>query len=165
MPPGYTPYATAQAAPNYASFGARFGALFIDGLIQVLFTLPAIIAFFTVPTEIKACTVNDEPALCEVPTGSGWAIIVGLGVVGTIAFWVIYCKKVAAGQSWGQKATGVRIVDVRTGGSISAGRVFGRQICRIFSGFLCYLGYFWMLWDKQKQTWHDKMVSTIVVKA
>lgn len=165
MPPGYTPYVAAQAAPDYASFGARFGAYLIDAIVQLVFTVPAIIAFFAVPTEIEFCTVNDEPALCEVPTGAGWAIIVALAAAGTIAFWVIYCKKVANGQSWGQKTTGVRIVDVRTGTSISAGRVFGRQICRIFSQFFCFLGYFWMLWDKQKQTWHDKMINTVVVKA
>ncbi len=27
------------------------------------------------------------------------------------------------------------------------------------------LGYLWMLWDDDKQTWHDKMVRSIVVKA
>ncbi|MFM8387932.1 MAG: RDD family protein, partial [Actinomycetota bacterium] len=24
------------------------------------------------------------------------------------------------------------------------------------------LGYLWMLWDSEKQTWHDKMVSSVV---
>ena len=23
-----------------------------------------------------------------------------------------------------------------------------------------YLGWFWMLWDPQKQTWHDKVANT-----
>ena len=32
------------------------------------------------------------------------------------------------------------------------------------SGFL-YLGYLWMLWDGRKQTWQDKVVSSIVIKA
>jgi uncharacterized RDD family membrane protein YckC len=26
-----------------------------------------------------------------------------------------------------------------------------------------YLGYFWMLWDREAQTWHDKLASTVVV--
>jgi uncharacterized RDD family membrane protein YckC len=25
------------------------------------------------------------------------------------------------------------------------------------------LGYFWMLWDNGKQTWHDKMARSFVV--
>ena len=28
-----------------------------------------------------------------------------------------------------------------------------------------YLGWFWMLWDPQKQTWHDKVANTFVVPA
>jgi hypothetical protein len=27
----------------------------------------------------------------------------------------------------------------------------------------CLLGYFWMLWDKEKQTWHDKFANDVVV--
>jgi uncharacterized RDD family membrane protein YckC len=26
------------------------------------------------------------------------------------------------------------------------------------------LGYLWMLWDKEKQTWHDKIIGSIVVR-
>ena len=28
-----------------------------------------------------------------------------------------------------------------------------------------YLGYLWMLWDDKKQTWHDKVVGSSVVRA
>ena len=42
-------------------------------------------------------------------------------------------------------------------------QVFVRQLCKIISGFFCYLGFFWMIWDPKKQTWHDKIVSTQVV--
>jgi uncharacterized RDD family membrane protein YckC len=26
------------------------------------------------------------------------------------------------------------------------------------------LGYLWMLWDPNKQTWHDKVAQSVVVK-
>ena len=26
-----------------------------------------------------------------------------------------------------------------------------------------FLGFFWMLWDKEKQCWHDKFASDVVV--
>jgi uncharacterized RDD family membrane protein YckC len=26
-----------------------------------------------------------------------------------------------------------------------------------------YLGFFWMLWDREKQTWHDKVAGSVVV--
>ena len=164
-PPGYTPYAAAPTMGNYASFGARLGAVVVDGLIGAVFSIPAIIMIFAGPRHYVDCTVNNVDGICRLPTVSTVGIAGLLGAVGLLLFMVLYCKKVAAGQSWGQKATGVRIVDANTGQSISAGKVFARQICRIFSGFFCYLGYLWMLWDGKKQTWHDKMVNTVVIKA
>ncbi len=172
MPPGYTPYAAAQTAPDYASFGARLGALIIDGLVIGLISLPFQIAgWLALRKAYENCFSIDDGDTTKVvcPDGAfqgGWlAAAIALFVVGGLLGIIVYCKKVAGGQSWGHKTVGIKIVDVRTHTSISAGRVFGRQICRIFSQFFCLLGYFWMLWDKQKQTWHDKMVNTIVVKA
>ena len=69
------------------------------------------------------------------------------------------------GQSLGSKALGITVVDAATGQPIGGGRAIGRFFARILSGFLCYLGYFWMLWDPQKQTWHDKLANSVVVKA
>jgi uncharacterized RDD family membrane protein YckC len=77
-----------------------------------------------------------------------------------------YCKKVSQGQSWGQKVMGTRIVDMNSGASITTGRAFGRLIFRTFiSPVRCWLGFWSMLWDPRKQTWHDKVVNTIVIKA
>ena len=103
--------------------------------------------------------------LCNLPTAATFGLAILLWAVGGLAYIVIYCRKVAAGQSWGHKAMGIRIIDANTGSTISAGRVFGRQLARIVSGCVCYLGYLWMLWDGRKQTWHDKIVGTVVVKA
>jgi len=34
----------------------------------------------------------------------------------------------------------------------------------MISGQIFYLGYLWMLWDDKQQTWHDKVVGSIVVR-
>ena len=34
---------------------------------------------------------------------------------------------------------------------------------RWVSAIACLLGYFWMLWDKEMQTWHDKFATDVVV--
>lgn len=165
-PPGYQAYQQIyQAAPNYASFGARLGALLLDGLVALVFSIPAIVAVFAGPRELQACEINGRDRLCNAPTGATIGIAVLLGLAGAVAFIVVYCRKVGAGQSWGQKATGVRVVDAVTGAPIGTGRAVGRFFARYLSGFLCYLGYLWMLWDPKKQTWHDKIVGTIVVRA
>lgn len=67
------------------------------------------------------------------------------------------------GQTLGKRVMDIRVVDFAAGGEIGYGRGALRYVGRILSGIPCYLGYFWMLWDKEKQTWHDKIATTVVV--
>ena len=67
------------------------------------------------------------------------------------------------GQTVGKRALSVKVVDARTGTPIGVGRAIGRHFAKILSAIPCFLGYLWMLWDPQKQTWHDKMVGSYVV--
>lgn len=39
-----------------------------------------------------------------------------------------------------------------------------RALASVFSGIVLCLGFFWMLWDRDKQTWHDKIAGTVVVR-
>ena len=68
-----------------------------------------------------------------------------------------------SGQTIGKRMLGIRVYDLRQGGPIGTGRAIGRYFARIVSAIPCLLGYFWMLWDKEKQTWHDKLVGSVVV--
>jgi uncharacterized RDD family membrane protein YckC len=110
-------------------------------------------------------------------------LIVGLGIIvgvafaidealGTIAYllaivaaylYYAYFEGSPSGQTPGKKAMKIRVIDFKTGGPLGFGRGLIRGVARIPSQFLCYLGYFWMLWDQEKQTWHDKLASTVVV--
>ena len=164
-PYGYQPYGDAGSNRPYAGFGARLGAVIIDGLIGALFSIPGLIALFAGPKHRVACTVNGEDRLCDLPTGASIGLAVALFVVLGIAYGIIYCRKAGHGQSWGQSACNVAVVDAQTGQPIGAWRTFGRQLARIPSGAICYLGYLWMLWDGRKQTWHDKIVGSVVVRS
>jgi uncharacterized RDD family membrane protein YckC len=33
------------------------------------------------------------------------------------------------------------------------------------SALLCFLGFFWMLWDRRKQTWHNMVANGAVASA
>src|SRR5919205_1285514 len=90
------------------------------------------------------------------------AIIDGILLLLTIAY-LTYLEGSPSGQTVGKKAMGIRVIDFRTGGSIGYGRAFIRWIGRYVSAIACLLGYFWMLWDKEKQTWHDKFANDVVV--
>jgi uncharacterized RDD family membrane protein YckC len=69
------------------------------------------------------------------------------------------------GQTLGKRICGIRVVDANTGQpGIGVGRGIGRYFARILSAIPLLLGYLWMLWDARKQTWHDKLVTTVVVR-
>jgi uncharacterized RDD family membrane protein YckC len=69
-----------------------------------------------------------------------------------------------SGQTLGKKVCGIKVVDISSGNSIGFGRALGRHFGSWISLIPCGLGYLWMLWDSDKQTWHDKMVSSNVVR-
>ena len=146
VPPmsGGAPGAIGPGGRPLASFGSRFLAFLIDSLVGSVFTLPGYLL-----------GLSDSGALDAL----GGLLILG----GTVAFIILYCKKVAAGHSWGQQVAKVQVVSATSGALLSPVQVFVRQLCKIISGFFCYLGFFWMIWDPKKQTWHDKIVSTQVV--
>ena len=58
---------------------------------------------------------------------------------------------------------GIRVIDFDTGGPIGYGRGFIRWIGRIVSEIVFFIGYLWMIWDKEKQCWHDKFANDVVV--
>jgi uncharacterized RDD family membrane protein YckC len=99
--------------------------------------------------------------------GAIWAITnqtvaAAVGLLVQLAYFT-YFEGSASGQTVGKRALGIRVVDFGGGGPIGPGRAFIRWICRILSSIPCLLGYFWMLWDREKQTWHDKLATTVVV--
>jgi uncharacterized RDD family membrane protein YckC len=82
-------------------------------------------------------------------------------ILGTAYFALL--ESSPSGQTLGKKAAGLRVIDVRTGANITPVRALVRTLGRWVSFFVIGLGYLWMLWDPEKQTWHDKMGRAVVV--
>ena len=122
-----------------ASFGRRLVAALLDGLILGI--------AYGILFAIVGRTLGDVVG-----------IILGLG-------YYTYFEGSPSGQTPGKRALGIRVYDFSGGSTngIGYGRAVIRYIGRIISTIPCFLGYLWMLWDKEKQTWHDKIASTVVV--
>jgi uncharacterized RDD family membrane protein YckC len=134
--PAYQPPAGGGPSGPRASFGRRLVAAIIDGI------------------------------LLGVVGGIFYAISRTLGYIVQILLTVAYLTYLegsASGQTVGKKGMGIRVVDFQTGGPIGYPRAFIRWIGRYVSAIACLLGYFWMLWDREKQTWHDKFANDVVV--
>ena len=87
---------------------------------------------------------------------------VALSIVFSFGYYTYFHGR--TGQTPGDAALGIRVVDIDTGNVIGYGRAFGRCLVSIVSGLVIVLGYLWMLWDRHKQTWHDKAVGSLPVR-
>jgi uncharacterized RDD family membrane protein YckC len=143
-PQGSPPVSAGGASGPRAGFWARFAALFIDSIIIAI--LPIIVI-----------------AIAAGSHSSGLLVLGYLLWLGLYVAYFVYFEGGPAGQTPGKRMLGIRIIDFNTAGPIGHGRAFLRLIGRFISGLFCDLGYFWMLWDKEKQCWHDKMANDVVV--
>ncbi len=140
---------------EYASFGRRSVASFLDGLI-----LGIINAVVYIPVYILTVTEGELAASTSVAQSvvSVITLIIGL-------FYSLYFigKK---GQTPGKMALGIKVVKKDTGLPPGYVGAFLREyVGKFLSSIFLLLGYLWMIWDKEKQTWHDKIANTIVIKA
>lgn len=166
-PPETSPWGSPAAAPagprpgqsqgpwDYAAWGQRALAALLDGV----FASVAVIAVFIVAGIVGFVfgVINDT---------LGGLIGGVLGVAGYLAVIVVLILTEAGpyGQTPGKHILGIRVLDT-SGATISKGLAVGRYFAKIVSGLPCYVGYLWPLWDAEKRTFHDMIVSTRVVRA
>lgn len=133
---------------QYGSFGARLVAALLDGILisiaAVLITMP-----------LNALSGGSS----EVPNTS-------FQFVPTLLTWIYMVYFTAAkGATLGKKAMNLRVQNMTTGANLTYVEAFLREVVgKFLSGIVLLLGYFWMLWDPNKQTWHDKLAKSVVVK-
>lgn len=148
--PGYQPPA-GPSGPR-AGFGRRLVASLVDG---ILLSIVGYIIGTLLGQDVTAVEEGTAIYSLEGPA-AGFSLLLQLA-------YYVYFEGGAAGATLGKKALGIRVIDARGGGPIGYGRAFIRWIGRFVSALPCLLGYFWMLWDDNKQTWHDKFSNAIVV--
>jgi uncharacterized RDD family membrane protein YckC len=137
-PPAAVPtFAASGPSGPRASFGRRLVALLVDTVILLVVGLIL-------------------RAILGRTGGGAVSLVVGLGYYG-------YLEGSSSGQTVGKKLLGIRVIDFSTGGPIGFGRGLLRYVGKLISSVVCFLGFFWMLWDKEKQTWADKIATTVVV--
>ncbi len=68
------------------------------------------------------------------------------------------------GQSWGRRLVNIRLVSVRTGRPIGAGRAFLRDLAHCLDDLIISLGYLFPLCPAKRQTIAAMFTKTAVVK-
>jgi uncharacterized RDD family membrane protein YckC len=135
--------------PLLATYGQRVGGFLID--IGIPGGLLAIVL-------IAALATKDVVVIGVVYPG---AALVGLAFV----LWNSGYRQGRSGQSLGKRVLGTRLVSVGSEEPVGFRRAVGRQIAHLLDGIPLGLGYLWPLWDEHRQTFADKVCSTLVVQA
>jgi uncharacterized RDD family membrane protein YckC len=137
-PPAYDgPPPPSAGMPQLAGWGSRAGALIIDALIA------------GIPGGIIGAAVS-----------SGLGNLVQLG----ITLWLLY-QQGTTGQTIGKKALNIKLLREADGQVVGVGTSIGRYLLHILDSLPLLLGWLWPLWDAKKQTFADKIMKTVVVRA
>ncbi len=150
-----------KSSSNYASFGRRFVASLLDGIIVGMVTggLMLIIGII-VAVSIGAASSSSNSSLTLTTVQM---LVQGISYLISAFYYVYFIGK--NGQTIGKMALGIKVVKLETQAPPGYVGAFLREIVgKILSAAVFGLGYFWMLWDGQKQTWHDKIAGTIVIR-
>ena len=74
-------------------------------------------------------------------------------------------RLLSKGMTPGKWLLGEKVVEKLTGNFPGFWRMILREtIGKFVSGIFLGLGYFWAIWDKDNQAWHNKITGTVVVK-
>lgn len=139
---------------RYAGFGRRLGATLVDGLL--LGAAGALLLYLAYgPAYFVWSADPDRERLIYGPA----EVLINyvLPVVVTVACW-----HYLAGTP-GKLLLGCRVVDARRGRPPGWGRALLRYLGYFVSALPLGLGFLWILWDRRKQGFHDKIAGTVVV--
>lgn len=149
------PNALYQGPVNpYASWLTRLAGRLLDGIIMA----PAYVI-----GAIGDALYTDAAATGNSQSVGLAMMILGYTAAAAFSIWNTILRQGRTGSSIGKSMVGIVLISEQTGRPIGGWRVFGREILHILDALPCYLGYFWPLWDPKKQTFADKIMSTVVV--
>jgi uncharacterized RDD family membrane protein YckC len=157
------------SVPIYAPWPRRVLAFLLDAIPVVGLAALAVILLYL--TRNRGCdgdpSVRDLGAQCASNTSPlgvicfvvAWLAIIGYGV------WNFGYRQGRTGSSVGKAALRLWVIDAASGEPIGFQRSVIRQFAHVADTLSLGLGYLWPLWDSKRQTFADKLASTVCVRA
>jgi len=147
-PPGWAPPPPGPPSGQLADWGQRA----LGYLIDAAFGIGIVIVGF-ITASIAAIAVSSLGLLIGV-----------IAYVASFAYWIIQLiKQGRTGQTVGMKVIGLKLINENTGQTVGGGTAVLRALAHFVDSLMCYVGWFFPLWDAKRQTIADKVVGTVVV--
>ena len=94
--------------------------------------------------------------------GAGYGAASIIGILISLGYFTYFFGN---GQTPGMKVMKIKLCGTDGTYPIGYGKGFIRWIGMLISALVIYIGFLWILIDKDKQGWHDKIAGTYVVLA
>ncbi len=154
---------------NYAGFWMRFVAIIIDGIIIGVaqsFIFVPILAALGLGFASSAETMDfSDPEQAAGMIASIGALIGGYWIL-SLSIQILYFSFMEASKfqaTLGKMAIGINVTDIN-GGKLDFGKAFIRNLSKILSYMILFIGYIMAGFTEKKQGLHDMIASTLVVK-
>jgi uncharacterized RDD family membrane protein YckC len=136
---------------EYAGFWVRTGATVIDTLLFMLITFPLLFMIY-------GWSYLDPQRSGFLAGPADFLITWVFPAVAAIVFW--WYKQATPGKM----ILSLAILDAKSGNKPSAGQCTGLYFGYFVSMLPLFIGLIWVAFDKKKQSWHDKLAGTVVVR-
>jgi uncharacterized RDD family membrane protein YckC len=131
---------------EYAGFWVRFRAEIVDCWIIFWAIIILLIPIFLSP--------NWDAGVLAI-------IFYGFLLIWPLYHWLLTGLR---GQTFGKMVFHIVVVNDQ-GGKVGLTRAFLREVLgKLLSGVGLWIGFFWIIGDRNKQGWHDKIAGTYVVR-
>lgn len=139
---------------RYAGFWRRVAAAIIDSLIL----LPLLGIILYLMYGYSYFDLNADPARTLAARGLWEPLIKTVApILITVLLWVKFLG------TPGKLLLDCRVVHAETGQALSFWRALLRYLAYYVSALPVMLGFLWIIWDKRKQGFHDKIARSVVV--
>jgi uncharacterized RDD family membrane protein YckC len=95
------------------------------------------------------------------PVGAAFASVVADLLAMAFAVWNYGYRQGTTGSSIGKSVMNFKVVSERTGQPTGFAMSLVRQLAHFLDGVACFIGYLFPLWDHKRQTFADKIMSTV----
>jgi uncharacterized RDD family membrane protein YckC len=147
----------APGRPPLAGVMPRLGAVLLDGFIPSLLMIPAGVIGWIISLSLPAMP-SDTMQIVAI-------FVMLLTYVAIMSYSALVLALWASGLTPGKWMLGIQVIKRDTGAPAGFWRMALRQIVgQWISAILCYIGFLWALFDANRQTWHDKIAKTLVIR-